>query len=279
MLHGNNLIVSLDGMPVASSTGCELQMEREFMEVCGPKDGAWLQYLPTTLGWTVSADGLLADMAAVQALHERMVSGQAVALRFYDSTFSVLYKGAAYVKSLRFSGQVRNLAKYSISLQGSGALATDTEGYRLELPANADHSLLGYKLSPVNRRCAFINNDGSEIYPFVSLYAVRLPRCRVVAHEVFHTGISGILMSWRSQVAVFRVPWKMISDYVNAHYDPDRPNESIYTPYLPFCQSGDNYDEGVEPITDVILPAGEYTVAVEYSNVDLGNDPWLQVFS
>lgn len=279
MLHGNNLIVSLDGMPVASSTGCELQMEREFMEVCSPTDGAWLQYLPTTLGWTVSSDGLLADMAAVRALHERMVSGQAVALRFYDSTFAVLYKGAAFVKSLRFSGQVGSMAKYSISLQGSGALATDTEGYRLTLPTDDDHALLGYVCSPVNRQCAFINKDGSQMVPRVSLYTVRLPRCRVVAHDAAHTGISGVSISWHSHVAVFGVPWKMISDYVYAHYDPDRPDDGIYTPYLPFCQSGDNYDEGIEPITDVILPAGEYTVAVERSNLEPDNNPWLQVFS
>lgn len=274
MLHGNNLIVSLDGMPLASSTGCELQMERDFMEVCGPTDGAWLQYLPTTLGWTVSSDGLLADMAAVRALHERMVSGQAVALRFYDSTFAVLYKGAAFVKSLRFSGQVGSMAKYSISLQGSGALTTDTEGYTLEVDHhNPPYDMSGYQMVLFNHTCKYTYDALNDYDVYLRLYPVRLPRCRVVGHSVSRTVLQKML---QSHVALFRLPPAMLHAFILNNHDPDNP---VYR-YLPYCHSADeNYDEGVEHITDVILPAGEYTVAVERSNLEPDNNPWLQVFS
>ena len=272
MLHGRNLIISLDGMPVASSTGCDLQMERDFMEVCGPKDGAWLQYLPTTLGWTVSSDGMLADMAAVKALHERMVSGQAVALRFYDSTFAVLYKGAAFVKSLSFSGQVGSMAKYSISLQGSGALATDTEGYVLEVDLNKPtYQMGGYRMLFTNNTCMYLYDDENTDDVSIDLFSVRMPRCRVVGHSVSRN--LGML-PFKSHVALFKEPIDEVRK--NMVLAPIRPN----TRYSPLCHSADEaYEEGVEHITDVVVPAGEYTLAVEVQADNPDVNPWLQVFS
>lgn len=126
MIHGRDLILSINGTPIAASTTCDLSTTTDFIDVCAPTGGEWKDYIPTQHGWEVSAGCLMVDMSNFDQMFKWQKSKQRLDLSFYDSGLQTFYKGSAYIKKLNTTGNYGNLAKFSVAFQPCGELKSAT---------------------------------------------------------------------------------------------------------------------------------------------------------
>ena len=126
MIHGRDLILSINGTPIAASTTCDLSTITDFIDVCAPAGGEWKDYIPTQHGWEVSAGCLMVDMSNFDQMFKWQKSKQRLDLSFYDSGLQTFYKGSAYIKKLNTTGNYGNLAKFSVAFQPCGELKSAT---------------------------------------------------------------------------------------------------------------------------------------------------------
>ena len=122
MIHGENLILAINGTPLAASKSCSLSKSQSFIEYCSPTDGRWEASIPKKLSWNISSDCLLGTMDAYKALDAAWKAGTLLSVQFYDTEYNEYELGKAYINSLNLDASKGNLAKMSISIKGSGAL-------------------------------------------------------------------------------------------------------------------------------------------------------------
>jgi len=122
MIHGRNLILALDGTPLAGSKSCSVDMQQSFLQVASPTSGRWEESVPERLSWKITSDGLLVEPANFNTLKAAMDNGTQVLIRFYDTNFGINQSGYAYIESLDYAASVGSLARYSVSLRGTGTL-------------------------------------------------------------------------------------------------------------------------------------------------------------
>lgn len=122
MIHGENLILAINGTPLAASKSCSLSKSGSFIEVSSPTDGAWESFVPSKKGWSMSSDCLLATMDAYITLDAAWKAGTALTIRFFNTEYDENETGTAYIDKLDLQASKGNLAKMSVSLKGSGPL-------------------------------------------------------------------------------------------------------------------------------------------------------------
>lgn len=120
---GKNLIVSLDGIPIAAARTCTLNLEQEFIEACSPADSRVILSIPTLYRWSVSVDGLVgySDVVFSYDLANKLKNGTKCLLTFEDS-IGQMRAGWVYVKNCDQTGTVGSIATYSASFQPTGPL-------------------------------------------------------------------------------------------------------------------------------------------------------------
>ena len=121
MILGKNLIVSIDGTPIAGAKSCQFQISQEFLKVCSPTDGRTFSKVPTTYDWSMSVDCLIPSSTLSVSLVDKLIEGTRVLLIFTDGS-GQKRAGFAYVKSCDESGSVGSLAKFSASFEADGEL-------------------------------------------------------------------------------------------------------------------------------------------------------------
>ena len=76
ILNGNNLILTVGGVPLAASKSCKVEINAKLIEVASPSDGQWEHNIAGRKSWSISADHL------VQSLSRAAVSvGTTVGIR------------------------------------------------------------------------------------------------------------------------------------------------------------------------------------------------------
>lgn len=123
MIHGENLILAINGTPLAASKSCSLSKSCSFIEVASPTDGAWESFVPSKKGWSMSSDCLLGTMDAYKTLDAAWKAGTALTIRFFNTEYDENETGTAYIDKLDLQCAKGNLAKMSVSLKGSGPLS------------------------------------------------------------------------------------------------------------------------------------------------------------
>ena len=161
MIHGRDLILSINGTPIAASTTCDLSIDTDFIEVCSPTGGAWKEYLPTQHGWDVSAGCLMASMEHFDQLLTMQKNKQRLELSFYDQGLQVFYKGDAYIKKLSTTGTLGNLAKMSVAFQACGELKAEPTH---DIPLQYEKGGVHMAWAVGGRWYAYIQNGGSVFY-------------------------------------------------------------------------------------------------------------------
>ena len=121
MIHGRNLIVSIDGTAIAGAKSCSLEISQEFLKVCSPTASRVFDKLPTTYDWSMSVDCLIASSSLPKHLTDLLIKGTKVLLTFSDGS-DQMRAGYAYVKSCNQTGSVGSIAKFSASFESSGEL-------------------------------------------------------------------------------------------------------------------------------------------------------------
>lgn len=126
MIHGENLILAINGTTLAASKSCSLSKKQSFIDVSNPTDGRWEACVPKTLSWSMSSDCLLATMDAYKTLDAAWKAGTPLTIRFFNTEYDENETGTAYIDNLDLQCAKNNLAKMSISLRGSGPLTEYT---------------------------------------------------------------------------------------------------------------------------------------------------------
>ena len=121
MIHGRNLIVALDGVPVAGAKSCQFQISQNFISVCSPTASRVLNKKPTTYDWSMSVDCLIPSSTLSVSLVDKLIAGTRVLLTFTDGS-GQNRAGWAYVKSCDEGGSVGSLATFSASFESDGEL-------------------------------------------------------------------------------------------------------------------------------------------------------------
>ena len=126
MIHGEDLILAINGTPLAASKSCSLSKKQSFIDVSNPTDGRWEACVPKTLSWSMSSDCLLGTMDAYKTLDAAWKAGTPLTIRFFNTEYDENETGTAYIDNLDLQCAKNNLAKMSISLRGSGSLTEYT---------------------------------------------------------------------------------------------------------------------------------------------------------
>lgn len=121
MILGRNLIVNIDGVPVAGSKSCQFQISQNFISVCPPTARRVFNKKPTTYDWSMSVDCLIPSSTLSVSLVDKLIEGTRVLLTFTDGS-GQNRAGFAYVKSCDEGGSVGSLATFSAYFESDGAL-------------------------------------------------------------------------------------------------------------------------------------------------------------
>lgn len=121
IIHGRNVILSINGTAFASAKSCELNVQADTIETSSPSNGTYKTHIPGRMSWSVSLSHLVLNIKA----NKNMV-GTTVSISMYPSGTGSLstdvISGTAIVKQWRITGTVGNLAQGSFQLVGTGAL-------------------------------------------------------------------------------------------------------------------------------------------------------------
>lgn len=123
MLKGNDLIVQVDGVAIASAKSCDIDTSCDVIEVSSPTSGTAREFIPGRSEWSVSCSFLLTGFKA------RLKAGTVVTLTIGSVTSgtrtlsSDKVSGSAIVRQAKVNGTRGKLCQGSWVFQGSGALS------------------------------------------------------------------------------------------------------------------------------------------------------------
>lgn len=121
MILGKNLIVSLNGTPIAAAKSCTFTVSQDFLQVCSPTTSRVFEKIPTTYDWSMSVNGLIANSSLPNSLINLLKEGTKVMLMFTDNS-NQKRAGFAYVKVCEEGGSIGALATFSASFESTGPL-------------------------------------------------------------------------------------------------------------------------------------------------------------
>ena len=111
-------------MQIAFARRATISMSREMIEVASSTSGIYKEYLPLRIKWSASIDGLLSDKQ--EELYSLFEAGKALDISWQDGNqntpINFFYRGKAYIKSLVLTGNIHEMATFSVELQGTGTL-------------------------------------------------------------------------------------------------------------------------------------------------------------
>ena len=109
---------------IAFARSAIISMSRDMKEIASSTSGIYKEYRPLRIQWSASIDGLLSDEQA--ELYSVFEAGKALDISWQDGnqnlTINFFYRGKAYIKSLVLTGNIHEMATFSVELQGTGTL-------------------------------------------------------------------------------------------------------------------------------------------------------------
>lgn len=130
-VKGIDILVGIKGATVYTTLGGQrnatLNRSSETIEVTDKVSGGWKENLAGFKEWSIDCDGLyVVSDAAYLVLETAFSAGTAVDVEISDGT-NIHFSGKAYITDFPIEAPYDDAATYSLSLQGTGALAA-TEG-------------------------------------------------------------------------------------------------------------------------------------------------------
>ena len=126
MIHGINILLTINGAVVGAMKSCSLTFDAEVMEVSSPTTGTFKQYIVGRKSWKLSSGYLVTTVKT-----NLMKVGTSVTVKFgvrddsqsdHISTTDFV-TGTAIVTACRIDGTVGSLATGSFEFVGSGTLS------------------------------------------------------------------------------------------------------------------------------------------------------------
>ena len=109
---------------IAFARSAIISMSRDMKEIASSTSGIYKEYRPLRIQWSASIEGLLSDEQA--ELYSVFEAGKALDISWQDGNqntpINFFYRGKAYIKSLVLTGNIHEMATFSVELQGTGTL-------------------------------------------------------------------------------------------------------------------------------------------------------------
>lgn len=115
VIHGRDLIISINGTPVAAARSCEISVDDDMIEVTSPVAGRAKAYRAGRYGWTVDVSFLAISTQFVYS------NGQQVSMSCKVGSTTHL-TGNVIIQRRKLTGPVGSLSQGSYTLIGTGAL-------------------------------------------------------------------------------------------------------------------------------------------------------------
>ena len=121
-INGNNIIITKGGTAIAATKSHEIQSECELIEISGPSQGSWREYLAGRKNWSVNVNYLLLENNR-NNVRDVLQVGNSVTLVIKDRTNSYSVTGTAICTQCKQTYTRGNLAVGSFTFKGTGALS------------------------------------------------------------------------------------------------------------------------------------------------------------
>jgi TP901-1 family phage major tail protein len=122
--NGTDLLLTVEGNAVAHAKSHTLSVSGNVIDYSSKTSGDWTEKMAGRLSWTVSTDGLLsydATNGKYSDLFALMIARTSVTLVIDNEEKT--YTGEAIISSLEQSAPDDDNATFSVSFEGTGALA------------------------------------------------------------------------------------------------------------------------------------------------------------
>lgn len=119
IIHGRNIILSIDGTAFAGAKSCDIEIECDDIETSSPTDGAWRTFIAGRKSWTARLNHLVLAIAANAA---KVGSTVTLSCSVGTGVGADRLSGSAIVKQWKVTATTGNLAQGSFVFKGSGAL-------------------------------------------------------------------------------------------------------------------------------------------------------------
>ena len=192
MIHGEDLILALNGTPLAASKSCNIEKSQSFIDTASPTGGRWESCVPQKLSWSLSSDCLLATMDAYKTLNSAWKAGTALTVRFFDTEYNENETGTVYIEKLSLSASKGNLAKLSVSLKGSGPLS-DYAGTDITITKQLLQDGKAYSYSYNNNYTVYTYTNGKIYSSTITLTKRTLIQYAANGSYIFFSQDNGII--------------------------------------------------------------------------------------
>mgnify|MGYP006874806189 CR=1 FL=1 len=121
IIKGNDLLISLDGVAIAGSKECSIEVDSDFREVSSPSSGKFRTYKPGRKGWSVRVNSLIPDDETVCS--RLLKTGNLYELSAYVRNNAEFDRvtGYAYLQHADAQGSTGGLVNGSWVFLGNGA--------------------------------------------------------------------------------------------------------------------------------------------------------------
>lgn len=120
VLHGKDLIVLVDGVAIAMSKSCDINVEADIIPTSSPTDGDWEHSISGRKSWKVTTNHLLSSFNSM-ALNVGAIVTLTIQTNVNGTTEQMT--GSAICRLCKVTATNGNLAQGSFSWQGTGSLA------------------------------------------------------------------------------------------------------------------------------------------------------------
>jgi TP901-1 family phage major tail protein len=121
--------VSGADVKVANLTSTDFELSKDTIDATNKDGGDYKEFLVGLSGWTMSAEGIFEEDASVgtsispKELLDDIIAGAPITVVMTSKVSGDLkLSGSAVITSFAWSAPVNDIATFSVSLQGSGAL-------------------------------------------------------------------------------------------------------------------------------------------------------------
>lgn len=122
IIHGENLIVKVNGTAIAASKSCTVSIEGSLIPTSSPSDGVWTHAIAGRKSWSVRTNHLLIDNGLAPASMVNSTVTLTLSCIVNGSTVSNL-SGSAICRQWEGTFTKGSLAQGSYMFQGTGTLS------------------------------------------------------------------------------------------------------------------------------------------------------------
>lgn len=121
-INGNNIIITKGGTAIAATKSHEIQSGCELIEISGPTQGSWREYIVGRKEWSINVNYLLLENSR-NNVRDVLQVGNSVTLVIKDRDNNYSVTGTAICTTCKQTYTRGNLAVGSFTFKGTGALS------------------------------------------------------------------------------------------------------------------------------------------------------------